>query len=183
MTQFPQGKLLIFPCNLSNDKSFYQVPIKDYIGVVEDELRKNSYERIYCHSLGSLIFFIHLCERVEALNNTKVFFISPALVSSNLRKAISFLPDSFKIPSLNRPSWRCHPYCLVRHYREILELQSIYQIDDINRFDFVEIVYDPRDELLNVDKFELLSNRREYYSKNFPRHLCLDFIERDLFGL
>lgn len=180
LDQFPQGKFLSFPCNRKSDKSFYQVPLRNYVKILDKELSENSYEKIFCHSLGALIFFSYLCDRKEAYKNTEVYFISAAIVSSSLRKLLTLLPDNFKIPSLNRPSWRCHSYCLVRHYREILELQALNKLERLNDFDFVEIIYDPRDELLDVEKFELLNNRREYFSKNFPRHLCLDFIEKNL---
>lgn len=171
-----------FPSNEDNRKAFHEVAIKDYSHHLYDHLKNHEYDIIFAHSLGALILTSLLTKRSDLKFNKfkKIFLISPAFGGNILKNIIRYFPDNFRIPSLNRPSWRVHPYCLVKHYKEILELQNDLDLMRLNDIENIEVIYDPRDELINIEKLEIIQKRREYYSVNFPRHLCLDFIERQI---
>lgn len=178
--------ICLFPANKTSVIDFHEFDIYNYDQILnqyfyEKEIDNNKeYDIIFAHSLGALVFL----KCFKNLNFKKAYLIAPPFKSySFLSGLFKKLPPNLKIPSLNLPSRRMHNYCLIRHYQSILRLQTLIR-DNINSKNIedsrITIVYDPRDELVRYsDLFEKF-NYLEYFSNDFPRHLCLDFIEKTI---
>ena len=176
LLDFPQITLFQFPCNASDTQEFYNVPFFEYIELLKYHLNENQYRKIYSHSLGSLILF-HVLKSKKI--DSEIIMIAPAFFSRGFSLVLNYLPGHWSVPSLNRPRWRAHSACKVKHYHQIFKLQKDIDLSLLDNSN-VKIIYDPRDELLETKNLSDLKIAQEYFSKSFPRHLCLDFIERDM---
>lgn len=181
LATYPGGNLIKFPSNIPDYKNFLRTPIEDYIQLLGEHLENNEYDYIFAHSLGALIMAAYLFKSGKLKSRIKL--ISPAFKGRFFSRIIPIFDRDISIPSFNRREWRVHPSCKISHYQQIIELQNRLRFNDLNEFDNVEIIFDPRDEMINLNGLDSLRNRREHYSKNFPRHLCIDYIEKELFTL
>ncbi len=179
LSRFDGGEIFLFASNLPDRDAFHNKNINTYSSDLKNFLLDKNFDYIFCHSLGALV----ISDVLDEVKCSKVKLISPAFKGRVTSKFMSYLPSNMKIPSFNRPSWRVHSFCLVKHYQQLLYLQSKLDISSLNEHTNVEVIYDIRDELINTSVLGDLNNRREYYSMNFPRHLCLDYIEKELFRL
>lgn len=166
-----------FPCNGEDEDLYLNYKLNQY-GSFLDNYKENIYDDIFCHSLGSLVFLLN----TQKLNFKRAFLLAPALKTwKPLEVLFKNLSPRIKTPSLNLPSRRAFSFCSISLYKQVIDLQKDVEIlcqsntyKDLN----ISIVHDPRDELVrNCDNFKYF-NVFEYYSVDFPRHLCLDFIER-----
>ncbi len=166
-------QLLQLPYNKKNKELFHNTLFKDYDRYF-NEFKEDEFENVFAHSLGSLLFLIN----ISKLKFKNAFLIAPPFDSVKpLQLFFTFLPDNMKVPSLNLKSRRIHSYCLVKHYKQIIELQNELK-SNIVLNDRVSVVYDPRDEMVRSSSMFKYYQYHEYYSRDFPRHLCLDFIEK-----
>jgi len=179
--RFPNGDIALFPSNVPNVKEFHQIEISKYVQILKDSLDMSKYEIVFAHSLGALIAALYLQQSNSLETSFKL--ISPAFKGRWGTRFMGLLPGELPVLSFNRPRWRVHRFCLVSHYQQILKLQNDLNYNSLSNMVNVELVFDPRDEIINVDILQGQKNRREHLSKNFPRHLCLDYIEKELFRL
>ena len=179
LSRFDGGEIFLFASNLPDRDAFHNKNISTYSAELKNFLSDKSFDYIFCHSLGALV----ISDILDEVKSSKIKLISPAFKGRVTSKVMNYLPANLKIPSFNRPSWRVHSFCLVKHYQQILDLQSKLDINSLSDYSNVEVIYDIRDELIDTSVLRDLNNRREYYSMNFPRHLCLDYIEKELFRL
>jgi hypothetical protein len=172
-----QTTIFEFPCNLKDTHFFLETHVYEYGELVKGHLLDHDYDIIFAHSMGGLVLLDVLSDIGVSAQN---YIMSPALYPRFSTVLFDILPASFWIPSLASFSWRVNHGVEVRTYRELAQLQNQVKSKifrkGVHLDPKVHIVYDPRDELLDVEKLKVFKGACEFYTRNFPRHLCIDFI-------
>ncbi len=155
------------------------------LGGIFSELEKllsdnDELKYIVAHSFGALVFSEYFKTKGQiSVGFQKIIFIGPAFYPRFTSSFIRFLPARLRVPSFNRRRFRVKSFCEVHEYQVVFELQNNFNADILKNLNTdYEIIYDPRDELINTSKLELMKYSREVLSKNFPRHLYFDYIEK-----
>ncbi|WP_034732606.1 hypothetical protein [Bacteriovorax sp. Seq25_V] len=165
---------------ISYYKDSEHLPFREIFYQVDEALSLMAEDGIIiAHSYGALILIDYFKKRGEVSNSFRTILIGPAFKARFSTTFLRFLPSRLRLPSLNSRRFRVRSFCYVEDYQRLANLQNAFAVADLEflGIDF-SIVYDPRDELVDTSFLESLPFAKEIFSKDFPRHLYFDFIEK-----